>query len=70
MFRMENPTHKVILLGETDVGKSSFFLRYRDGHCVENISYTVGVKKTQRAIQTITYMDNDQKIEVKVRLLF
>ena len=70
MFRMENATHKVILLGETHVGKSSFFVRYRDGRFVENLSDSVGLKKTQSAIQTITYMDNDQKIEVIVRLLF
>ena len=68
MFRMENVLYKVILLGETAVGKSSFFVWYRDGRFVENLS--VGLKKIQRAIQTITYMDNDQKIEVDVRLLF
>ena len=62
-----NPTYKVILLGER-VGKSSFLVRYRDGRFVENLS--VDLKKTRRAIQTITYMDNDQKIEVNVRLLF
>ena len=64
---MENATYKVLLFGETGVGKSSFFVRYRDGRFVENLSGTFGLDKTTR---TITYMDNDQKIEVDVRLLF
>ena len=65
---MENATYKIILLGETDVGKSSFFVRYRDGRFVENLSgITVGLDKTTR---TVTYMDNDRKFEVNVRLLF
>ena len=64
---MTNATYKIILLGETDVGKSSFFVRYRDGRFVENLSGTVGLDETEK---TITYMDNDQKIEVNVRLLF
>ena len=62
-----NASYKIILLGETDVGKSSFFVRFRDGRFVENLSGTVGLDETSK---TITYMDNDQKIEVSVRLIF
>ena len=63
----QNALYKVILLGETDVGKSSFFVRFRDGRFVENLSGTVGLDETTKAV---TYMDNDRKIQVNVRLLF
>ena len=65
---MENATYKIILLGETDVGKSSFFFRYRDGRFVEYLPETFFPPII--TAKTITYMDNDQKIEVNVRLLF
>ena len=64
---MENALYKIILLGDEDVGKSSFFVRYRDNLFVENLSDTFGLDKTTK---TITYMDNDRKVEVNVRLLF
>lgn len=61
----QNTLYKVILLGETHVGKSSFFVRYRDGRFVENLSGTLGLDE---AIKTVAYKDNDRKIEVNVRL--
>lgn len=61
----QNALYKVILLGETHVGKSSFFVRYRDGRFVENLSGTLGLDET---IKTVAYKDNDRKIEVNVRL--
>ena len=61
----QNALYKVILLGETHVGKSSFFVRYRDDRFVENLSGTLGLDET---IKTVAYKDNDRKIEVNVRL--
>ena len=50
----QNALYKVILLGETHVGKSSFFVRYRDGRFVENLSGTLGLDET---IKTVAYKD-------------
>lgn len=38
----QKPTYKVVILGDTDVGKSCFIKRYIDGKFSDNIDSSVG----------------------------
>nr|XP_012560919.2 ras-related protein Rab-1A-like [Hydra vulgaris] len=41
---------KVILLGDTNVGKSSFFLRFKENRFAEKINSTIGLDQTTKDI--------------------
>lgn len=38
----QRPTYKVVILGDTDVGKSCFIKRYIDGKFSDNLDSSVG----------------------------
>jgi len=51
-------SYKVILIGETEVGKSSCFVRFRDGKFVENLVGTIGLDE---CTTEISFQSEDKK---------
>lgn len=56
-------TYKVILLGEPGVGKTSFFLRIRDGRFVDRESVTVTADVCDKTVR-LEGSDSDSTIQV------
>ena len=63
--RSGTTTYKVILTGDIGVGKSSIFVRYRDGTFVESMEGTIGLDQL-----TKTLMIGNQNFKVFMKICY
>ena len=63
------PLFKVVLIGDCEVGKSSTFIRFRDGIYEDYIQSTIGLDK---ATQNVTFQmdENDPSSEKTAQVLY
>ena len=54
MKSYENKSHKVILVGEAGVGKSTIMLSYQKGEVVRNTGNTIGIDHSKSGVEFIS----------------
>lgn len=58
--------YKVVLIGESDVGKSSTFIRFRDEKFVEHIKSTIGLDNAVKEVKFKKSESDPTEVTAKV----
>ena len=56
--------YKVVMIGESDVGKSSTFVRFKDGRFYEHLTSTIGLDSHTRSITFKDKSGTENKVQV------